>query len=117
MAAPTITPVAPAVGPLAGGTAVVITGTHFNDSGVMSAVHFGATAATSFVVNSNTQVTAIAPAEAGGTVDIDVTTPGGTSAHSGADLFTFRPTILAQRPGPPGSFLPTQASAPSRATF
>ena len=49
---------------------------------------FGTTAAT-FTVNSDTLITAIAPASGSGTVDVTVTTPGGTSAISPADLFTY----------------------------
>ena len=50
---------------------------------------FGGTAAASFTVNSATQITAVDPAEGAGTVDITVTTAGGTSATSSADQFTY----------------------------
>ncbi|BBH18909.1 hypothetical protein Back11_02540 [Paenibacillus baekrokdamisoli] len=53
-----------------------------------TAVTFGATAATSFTVDSATQITAIAPAGSG-TVDVRVTTTGGTSATSAADQYTY----------------------------
>ncbi len=54
-------------------------------------MNFGSTNATSFTVNSGTQITATAPAGAG-TVDITVTTPaGGTSATEHADQFTYNP--------------------------
>jgi spore coat protein U-like protein len=55
---------------------VTITGTSFSGA---TAVTFGATAATGFTVNSASQITATAPAGTG-TVDIRVTTVGGTSA-------------------------------------
>ncbi|MBF5002610.1 IPT/TIG domain-containing protein, partial [Nocardia sp. BSTN01] len=42
-------------------------------------MNFGATPATSFTVNSATQITAVAPAGAAGTVTVTVTTTGGTS--------------------------------------
>ncbi len=56
---------------------------------------FGNKKATSFLVNSATQITAIAPAEALGTVTITVVTPAGISKASGEDRFTFQ----ALRPG------------------
>ena len=67
-------------GPHGGGTTATITGTNLLGA---TAVKFGATHAT-FTIVSATQITATAPAEAAGTVDITVTTPGGTSA-TGAD--------------------------------
>ena len=54
--APTVTGLTPTSGPAIGGTSVTITGTGF--SGV-SAVKFGTKAATSFVVNSPTSITAV----------------------------------------------------------
>ena len=67
---------------------------------------FGGTAATSFVVNSATQITAVDPAEAAGTVDITVTTPSGTSATTTSDQFTFGasagPTVTAVSPNSGG---------------
>jgi hypothetical protein len=93
--APTVTKVSPATGPVAGGTSVTITGTNF--SGV-TAVKFGATAASSFIVNSATSVTTIAPAEPVGKVDVTVTTPNGTSALSSKDHFSFTPTVTGVGP-------------------
>ncbi|MBA0083742.1 MAG: IPT/TIG domain-containing protein [Acidobacteria bacterium Pan2503] len=84
--APTVTAVSPNSGPAAGGTSVAITGTTFTGA---TAVKFGATNAASFLVNSPTSITATSPAHALGAVDITVTTPPGTSATSGADVFTF----------------------------
>ena len=40
---------------------------------------FGSTAATSFTIVSDTQITAIVPPTGTGTVNVTVTTPGGTS--------------------------------------
>ncbi|WP_234293496.1 IPT/TIG domain-containing protein, partial [Nocardia jinanensis] len=53
----------------------VLTGTGLAGA---TAVTFGATPATSFTVDSATQITAVAPAGTG-TGQITVTTPGGTS--------------------------------------
>ncbi len=85
--APTITSIAPTSGPAAGGTSVVIAGTNFAN---VTAVSFGATAATSFTVDSSTQIAATAPAHAAGLVDVTVTTASGTSATSSADEFTYQ---------------------------
>jgi hypothetical protein len=84
--APTVTGVNPNTGPTTGGTTVTITGTNLTGA---TAVMFGTVAATSFTVNSDTSITAVAPAESAGTVDVTVTTPGGTSATSSADQYTY----------------------------
>ena len=83
---PTVTAVSPTSGTNAGGTAVTITGTNLTGA---TAVKFGSKEAASFTVNSATQITATAPGEGAGLVDVTVTTPGGTSATSSADHFTF----------------------------
>ncbi len=56
---PTVASLSPAAGPLAGGSSVVITGTNFSSA---TGVTFGGIAATSFTINSPTQITAIDPA-------------------------------------------------------
>ena len=86
VSAPTVGSLAPTTGPTTGGTSVLISGTGFTGA---SAVTFGSTAATSFTVNSATQITATAPAHAAGAVDVRVTTPGGTSLTGPADQFTY----------------------------
>ncbi|WP_245560280.1 IPT/TIG domain-containing protein, partial [Nocardia asiatica] len=73
--APALTLAAPTTGPEAGGTTVVITGTDLTGA---TAVNFGATPATSFTIDSPTQITATAPAGTG-TVQITTITTGGTS--------------------------------------
>jgi RHS repeat-associated protein len=102
MGVPTVTGISPTAGPLGGGTSVIITGT--NLTGAYS-VSLGGTAATSFTVNSSTQITASSPSHAAGTVDITVTTLGGTSATGSADQFTYTaaPTVTSISPtsGPP----------------
>ena len=65
---------------------VTITGAGFTSA---TAVDFGKVAATSFVVNSNTQITATSPAEAVGKVNVTVVTAGGSSATSSADQFSY----------------------------
>ena len=86
--APTVTGVSPTSGSAAGGTQVTITGTSFTGA---KGVKFGGTAATNVSVNSDTSITATAPAGQAGPVDVTVTTPGGTSATSSADQFTYTP--------------------------
>ena len=81
-----VTGVDPTFGPLAGGTAVTITGLDFTD---VAQVDFGIVPATSFTVNSPTSITATSPAGTVGTVDVTVTTADGTSATSQADQFTY----------------------------
>ena len=75
----------PFFGPAAGGTRVVIIGTGFNGATV---VKFGTKAATSVTVDNAHVITATSPAGTG-TVDVTVTTAGGTSATSAADHFTY----------------------------
>ena len=84
--APTISKIGPTKGPVAGGTAVTITGTNLTGA---AQVEFGSIAAT-YTVTSATKITAYAPAEAAGTVAVVVTTPGGTTPPDSADNFTYR---------------------------
>ncbi len=84
-AAPTVTGVSPATGPLAGGNSVVISGANL---GSATAVDFGGTPAT-VTADSASSITATAPAESIGTVDVTVTTAGGTSVTSPADQYTY----------------------------
>ena len=81
--APAVTGVSPSTGPAAGGTAVTVTGTSLAGGSVA----FGAAAATG-VSCSATSCTATSPAGTG-TVNVTVTTAGGTSATSPAGQFTY----------------------------
>jgi hypothetical protein len=81
-----VTHVTPASGTVAGGTTVTITGTSLAGA---TAVTFGGVAATSFTPVSSTRITAVSPPNPGGTVDIQVTAPGGTSSFVSADQFTY----------------------------
>ncbi|MBV9485858.1 MAG: IPT/TIG domain-containing protein, partial [Frankiaceae bacterium] len=101
-AIPSVTSIAPASGPAGGGTSVVIQGTAF--TGALS-VAFGGSNAASFKLDSDTQITATAPAGAG-TVHVRVTTPGGVSGVSADDEFTYLPapavTAISPTSGPAG---------------
>ncbi len=98
---PGITQIDPYSGPTAGGTVVTITGHGFQnaDSSALS-VKFGSTPATGFVVDSDTQISAVAPAGAAGTVDITVDSPYGTSRTDPADEYTYiaPPTVTSVSP-------------------
>jgi hypothetical protein len=84
--APAVTGLSPTSGTASGGTSVTITGAGFTGA---TAVDFGTTAATSFTVGNGTTITAVSPAGTAGVVDVTVTTPGGKSATSTADKFTY----------------------------
>jgi hypothetical protein len=96
---PTVAKVAPKKGAVTGGTSVTITGKNLTGA---TAVHFGAAAAVSYVVNSATTITAVAPASAAGAVDVTVTTAGGTSATSTKDRFKSGPPIITAISPPTG---------------
>ena len=95
--APTVTALSPTGGPVAGGTSVTVTGTNFTGA---TLVNFGTTGATNLDVVSDTSITATSPAGSAGAVDVTVTAPGGISAVSAADKFTYGtlPTVTAISP-------------------
>ena len=111
LGAPTVTNINTTSGPTAGGTVVTVTGTGFYGGTVstpaVSEVNFGTTAGTSLTVTSDTSLSITSPAGSG-TVDITVVTPGGTSATSAADKFTY---VAASNPAPTlTSILPTSGN-------
>jgi hypothetical protein len=87
--APMISGLDPNLGPTAGGTTVVITGSGFIGINTLSGVKFGGVNATSYVVNSDTQITAIAPAHAVQIVDVMVTSLAGPSQLVPEDRYTY----------------------------
>ena len=96
-AAPTVSSVSPTAGPTTGGNTVTINGTNFTSG---AGVKFGTTASATVTFVSATQLTAVAPAHAAGTIDVTVTTPGGTSAIVAGDHYTYdaQPTLSAMSP-------------------
>jgi hypothetical protein len=88
---PAVTAINPSVGSTNGGTVVTITGTNFTGA---SAVKFGLLGSNYFRVISATSIYAVAPPEGPGTVDITVTTSGGTSADVQADKFTYQSPVF-----------------------
>jgi serine/threonine-protein kinase len=89
MAAPAVNGVFPASGPARGGTSITITGSGLADATMVS---FGGSAGM-ITSDSATQITVVSP-PGSGTVDVAVTTPGGTST---AGMFTYQ---LAGAPPP-----------------
>ncbi|BAU28999.1 S-layer family protein [Aneurinibacillus soli] len=76
---PTVTSLNVTSGLLAGGNTVIITGTRFTGA---TAVKFGTVNATSFTVDSDTQITAVVPAGTAGAVNVSVVTPNGTGSKT-----------------------------------
>jgi hypothetical protein len=87
-AVPTVTAVTPTTGSSNGGSSVTVTGTNLTGA---TAVKFGTASGTNVVVNgAGTSLAVTSPAGTAGVVDVTVTTPGGTSATSAADQFTYQ---------------------------
>jgi hypothetical protein len=94
--APTITDLGTASGPPSGGTSVLIAGTDFEGA---SGVSFGSTPASSFTVNSERQIVAVAPAAAVGPVGVSITTIAGTAISS--EPFVYQvPAVAPPRVAP-----------------
>jgi hypothetical protein len=81
-----VTGISPSTGPAAGGTSVTIAGSNLTTGA--TGVSFGPTPAASFKIDSDSQITAVSP-PGSGTVDVTVSGPGGTSATSQADQYTY----------------------------
>jgi hypothetical protein len=107
---PIVEDVNPNGGLTTGGTGVVITGSDFTGA---TKVTFGGTKATDFTVDSDTQISATAPAHAAGTVQVQVTSAAGASPDTSADDYTYvaaPPTTAAPTTAPPTSAAPTTAT-------
>ena len=82
---PSVASISPSQGPTAGGTTVTITGTGLLDARL---VRFGSVAG-KIISDTATEIMVNAPAGKAGTVNVTVTTAGGTSHNSSADKFTY----------------------------
>ncbi len=89
---PTIASITPTNGPTAGGTRVRIDGAHFQH---VTAVLFGSEAGTALDVGTSSTLDVTAPAQAAGTVDVQVVTSYGNSAATTGDLYSYAdpPTV------------------------
>jgi hypothetical protein len=89
---PVVVSVDPGSGPAAGGNTVIINGSLFLGA---TSVHFGTAAASTFTIVSATQIRATAPPGVdASTVDVVVSGPGGTSAVSAGDEYTYGPPVI-----------------------
>ncbi len=86
LAAPSVTGIAPAAGPAAGGSIVTIAGTSLANA---VAVYFGTTLAPRIPSDLANKIVVVSPPGVPGTVDVTVLTAVGTSATSSADRFTY----------------------------
>jgi alpha-tubulin suppressor-like RCC1 family protein len=86
LVAPVIAKVAPKAGPKTGGTIVTITGKELSGA---TAVSFGANAARVITAGA-TSITVESPPGAVGTVNVTVTTPGGTSTSNTHTRFKYK---------------------------
>ena len=87
VARPVVTKILPTSGPRTGSTLVTVTGTALYYTGG-TVVKFGTTPGT-IMSHTATSITVKSPPHAAGTVDVIVTTPGGSSATSLADRFRY----------------------------
>ena len=85
---PMVTSVTPGSGSTAGGTSVTINGSNLT-AGPNPTVAFGSTNAPNITSATPTTVVVVSPPAAAGTVDVRVTTSGGTSPISVNDRFTY----------------------------
>jgi IPT/TIG domain len=111
--APTIATFAPSSDPGPGGTAVTIAGTDFEGA---TAVDFGTTPAVSCAVDSESQITAVAPAVAAGAVPITVTTIAGTATSGGQFTYPAPATSGPEQSSGPG-VSPGSGPAPAPAAL
>lgn len=84
---PVVSAVSPRKGATPGGTLVTVTGVNLTGT---TSVRFGRVDAKSFTIQSPEEITAVAPGEPAGTVDITAATPNATSATSPAAQFIFQ---------------------------
>ncbi|MGE3076558.1 MAG: Calx-beta domain-containing protein [Dehalococcoidia bacterium] len=117
---PTITSLNPATGPASGNTIITLTGTNFTSSGTV--VKFDGIIAVFTYIDAQTLVV-VSPAHSAGTVDVRVTTPGGTTPNTTADDYTYTgasvPVVSSLSPssGPTGTTVTISGSGFTGATL
>ena len=117
---PTTISLNPATGPASGNTIVTVTGTNFTASG--TTVRFDGILAIDTFIDTGTLVV-VAPAHSAGTVDVSVTTPGGTTPNTTADNYTYTgasvPVVSSLSPssGPVGTTVTISGSGLTGATL
>ncbi len=94
--APTVTSVAPNIGPTAGNRKVTVHGTNFVNSSL--AVTFGGDAGTSVTFVSSTELTAVTPKHASGKVTVTVTDSNGNGSLADAYTYTAGPVVFTVSP-------------------
>lgn len=99
--APTLLTVSPSSGPVAGGTAVTLTGTNFFAG---SQVFFGTTLASTIVVVSATSITCLSPSGTG-TVNVKVTTVGGSVTKTNGYSYVTSLILYSTAPGTTANYI------------
>lgn len=111
---PVVSYVSPSSGPVTGGTTVTVFGTGLLGA---TAVDFGLSGATSYAVDSATEISATSPAEPAGPVSVAVTTATGTSVATAAAQFTYlapaAPSASGYYPLAPSRICDTRPGDPS----
>ena len=93
---PTVTAVAPASGPVAGGTEITITGTNFDG---VTGVTVGGAPCTSIVIDGPTSLRCVTPARTAGERDVVVTNADGPAPTPGTYTYLDPPTAMEIAPG------------------
>ncbi|WP_201295279.1 MULTISPECIES: IPT/TIG domain-containing protein [Nocardia] len=112
---PTITSLSPASGPASGGNSVLITGAGFSGVGPLT-VYFG-TAATTFTIESDTRIRAVAPPGAG-TVHVTVSAMLNGTSNPLPYTYVAVPSLASISPaqGPTGTTVTLNGSRLSAVT-
>ncbi|MHB8264060.1 MAG: PKD domain-containing protein [Acidimicrobiales bacterium] len=107
---PVASGISPDFGPMAGGTAVTITGSGFAPG---ATVNFGSGSASGVNVSSPSEITAVSPAGIG-TVDVRVTVAGQESIANAKDRFAYVSPPAPYHSLPPARICDTRANNPSK---
>jgi hypothetical protein len=83
---PAVSGISPNAGPVAGGTTITIAGTSLANA---TAVNFGSNVVTDFISDTANEIVLYDPAGTLGTVNVTVTTAGGTSGSTLVNQFTY----------------------------